>query len=102
MGDNAELQAELDSLRAQKQASDAKVTALEAKKAEWADKPKCLKLPDVKEYDGKQPLTPFLESCNEFLEGHTDSEKVKYLVSLCTGQSQEHLRNQRGRQGLFL
>ena len=44
MGDNAqELQAELDALRAQKQASDAKVTALEA---EWADKPKRLKLPE--------------------------------------------------------
>ena len=47
------------------------------------------------EYKGKQPLTPFLESCNEFLEGHSDSEKVKYLISRCTGQSQEHLRNQR-------
>ncbi|DBA87872.1 TPA: hypothetical protein ACH3X1_016777 [Trebouxia sp. C0004] len=96
MGDNAqELQAELDSLRAQKQASDAKVTALRAEKAEWADKPRRLKLPDVKEYDGKQPLMPFLESCNEFLEGHSDSEKVKYLISRCTGHTQEHLRKQR-------
>ena len=95
MGDNAEPQAELDSLRAQKQVSDAKVTPLEAEKAEWAGKPKRLKLPDVKEYDGKQPLAPFLESCDQFLEGHPDSEKIKYLVSRCTGQSQGHLRNQR-------
>ncbi|DBA90837.1 hypothetical protein WJX77_009766 [Trebouxia sp. C0004] len=77
MGGNAELQAELDTLRAQKQVLGAKVTAMEAKKAEWADKPKRSKLPDVKEYDGKQPLTPILESCNEFLEGHSDSEKIQ-------------------------
>ncbi len=75
--DNAELQAELDSLRAQKQALDAKVTALEAEKADRADKPKCIKLPDVKEYNSKQPLTPFLESCNELLEGHPDSELLE-------------------------
>ncbi|KAL0036486.1 hypothetical protein WJX77_009538 [Trebouxia sp. C0004] len=79
MGDNAqELQAELDTLRAQKQVSDANVTTLEAGKAERADKPERLKLPDVKEYNGKQLLTPFPEFCNEFLEGHSDSEKVKY------------------------
>ena len=89
------VQAELVAMRALKDAAEAKVVILEAEKLTLAEKPKRLQYPDVPVWDGKEPLGPFLESCDEFLEGYEDGEKLKYLVSRCTGSPQEHLRNQR-------
>ena len=46
-------------------------------------------------WDGTDPLGPFLESCDEFLEGYEDGEKLEYLISRCSGSPQLHLRNER-------
>ena len=75
--ENAALQTEVAALRAQKDAAEAKVVALEAEKLEISAKPKRIKYPDVKEWDGQWALDPFLQSCNEFLEDFEDSEKLK-------------------------
>ena len=93
--ENAALQTEVAALRAQKDAAEAKVVALEAEKLEISAKPNRIKYPDVKEWDGQRALDPFLQSCNEFLEGYEDSEKLKYLVSRCVGHPQDHIRDQR-------
>ena len=93
---NADRQAELDALGAERDAAVAKVMVLEAEKLALAQKSRPFKMADVDKWDGKSALGPFIDNNDAFLEDvDKDSERLRYLIRRCSGHPQEHLRSQR-------